>query len=71
MRFLNALKIPVMMLMTVGGVWAAAWQSSLPDLSRRRVVLPATHSMEKLVAKVRAENMQPDDAALDTASLVP
>ena len=71
MRFLNALKLPVMMLVTVGGVWTAAWQASLPDLTRRRVVLPATHSMEKLVAKVRAEHMQPDDAALDTSSLVP
>ena len=62
MKTLHNLKFPVMILMTVGGVWVSAWHSSVSD-PRRKYVLPATHSMEKLVAKVRAENAVPGDAA--------
>jgi len=55
MKMLNSLKIPVMVMMTVGGVWLAAWQARFSD-PHRKEILPATATMQQLVAKVRAEN---------------
>ena len=69
MNFLNSLKLPAMVLMTVGAVWAAAWNASDTE-DRRRTVLPATASVERLVAKVRAENPQPSEARHDGAEVM-
>jgi len=55
MKMLNSLKLPVMVMMTVGGVWLAAWQARFSD-PHRKEIMPATETMKQLVAKVRAEN---------------
>ena len=52
-QVLHSLKLPAMLLIAVGGVWVAAWESTLPDFTKRHVVLPATDEAKHLSANIR------------------
>jgi hypothetical protein len=62
MKMLNSLKIPVMVMMTVGGVWLAGWQARFSD-PHRKEILPPTAIAQRLAEKARADNPA-DQAAL-------
>jgi hypothetical protein len=62
MKLLNSLKIPVMVAMTVGGVWLSAWGARFSD-PHRREILPATTVAQQISNQVRSVNPADQAAA--------
>jgi hypothetical protein len=54
-----------MLLVAVGSVWVAAWQSALPDMTKRHVVLPATDEAKQLSANVRRAAIERGEPVAD------
>jgi hypothetical protein len=69
MRVLHTLKLPLMLLLSVGGVWVAAWESGLPDPARRQVMLPATDAAQKLSVSIRQRAVEAGESVADTTEL--
>jgi hypothetical protein len=65
MRVLHTLKLPAMLLACVGSVWVTAWQSSVPDSSRRDL-LPATAEAKQLTVTIRRAAIERGELIADT-----
>jgi hypothetical protein len=68
-QLLHILKLPTMLLIAVGGVWVAAWERTLPDLTKRHVVLPATDEAKHLTESIRREALDRGEVIADTSDL--
>ena len=64
MRVLHTLKLPMMLLVCVGSVWAAAWQSSVSD--SKRDMLPATAEAQQLTVSIRRAAIERGELISDT-----
>jgi len=64
MRVLHTLKLPMMLLVCVGSVWAAAWQSSVSD--SKRDMLPATAEAQQLTVSIRRAAIERGELICDT-----
>jgi len=64
MRVLHTLKLPLMLFVCVGSVWAAAWQSSVSD--SKRDVLPATAEAKPLTVSIRRAALERGELICDT-----
>lgn len=69
MRVLHTLKLPLMLFLSVGGVWVAAWESTLFDPTKRQVVLPASEQAKKLTANVRRAAIERGETVVDAGDL--
>lgn len=63
-RVLHTLKLPVMLLVCVGSVWAAAWQNS--DSSKPQEMLPATAEAKQLTVTIRRAAAERGELIADT-----
>jgi len=70
-RVLHSLKLPLMLFVCVGGVWAAAWQSTLPD-SKPQEMLPATAEAKQLTVTIRRAAIERGELVsdVDTADVI-
>jgi hypothetical protein len=66
---LHSLKLPLMLFLSVGGVWVAAWESTLPDMTKRQVMLPATDKAKKLSIDIRRRAVEAGEEVADTSDL--
>lgn len=64
-QVLHTLKLPAMLLIAVGGVWVAAWQSTLPDPTKRHIVLPATDEAKHLTANIRRAAIERGESVVE------
>ena len=65
MRVLHTLKLPLMLVVCVGSVWAAAWQSSVSDSSKCEM-LPATAEAKQLTVSIRRAAAERGELIADT-----
>lgn len=69
MRVLRGLKVPGMIVLSVGAVWLSAWNQGGREPGTPVVMLPPTTAMKQITAEVKQRALEAGEPVADLSDL--